>query len=465
MNSAVKSVKTEETFVKYLNEKLKGKRLPAPLIAAMLIIGVLIAYAHNSSPAPFIPYFFDYFTLDPVQDQALINLSMSIMFLATIPATFIGTAMEQKIGTRNLFTIAMLLNTIGILMVFLSPAGYGVYLVGRVIYGFGFGLCIPSLGSAIMKWFRPKSRRLLATLNGFFPLGGALLSYTLFPGVGSLAGSWVTGQAFSGFITLAILIIWLIAIRKDVDTIDIATEEDVYMEVQQPLDEKGVVRWAFGTNMIKTLVPTFICDFTMYMYIATILPYWLMTAGSMDEMSATWWAAIAFPLFGVIGTAIGAVLTSSMGKRKPVIVFCQVLKLAGFIVAVFGADVSITYIIIGIAMFGLGNGGWMPPLFIAPTELPGTSASKVAACYSIFLSFGYIAGFIMPIVGGLIATAICNSYIASSGITDANVVGAYGYKWSVMILALSHIIAIIFSLRFKETGPGRKKKEPVAEAA
>ena len=463
MNSVTKNV----TFDQVLDEKLKGKRFPIALMATLIIVGLLISYSHNSSPAPFIPYFFDFFQLDPIQDLGLINASMSVFLIITIPFTFIGTALEMKIGTRKLFTIAMLLNTIGILMVFASSGGsYGAYMAGRVIYGAGFGLAIPALGSAIMKWYRPKRRTFMTTLNGMFPLLGALIGYVVFPAVGQSVDNWIFGHGFSGFITLAVLIIWIIAVRKDVDTIDIASDEEEYFQVVHPNEIGNPIKWAFGTNQIRCLIVAFFCDFMMYMYVATILPTWLMYSGGMDEMTATTWAAIAFPAFGVIGVIIGGVLTNVLGKRKPIILFCQCLKLVGILVAALTVDtLGATGIILGIALFGLGNGGWMSPMFVVPTETPGTSASKVGAAYSVFMSFGFAAGFIFPIIGGLLATSFANSLTASTGITDTAILGAYGFKWSIFIFGLIHIIAIIAAIALKETGPGRKKKDTAAAEA
>lgn len=463
MNSVTKKI----SFDQVLDEKLKGKRFPIPLMATLIIVGLLISYSHNSSPAPFIPYFFDFFQLDPIQDLGLINASMSIFLIITIPFTFIGTALEMKIGTRKLFALAMLMNTIGILMVFAASSGsYGVYMAGRVIYGAGFGLAIPALGSAIMKWYRPRRRTFMTTLNGMFPLLGALIGYMVFPAVGQAVDNWIFGNAFSGFITLGVLIVWLIAVRKDVDSIDIAAEEEKYLQVVHPNEIENPIKWAFGTNQIRCLIVAFFCDFMMYMYVATILPTWLMYAGGMDEMTATTWAAIAFPAFGVVGVVIGGVLINVLGKRKPIIVFCQFLKLAGILIASLSADtLGAPGIIFGIALFGLGNGGWMSPMFVVPTETPGTSATKVGASYSIFMSFGFAAGFIFPIIGGMLATSFANKLTASSGITDTAILGAYGFKWSIFIFGLIHIIAIIAALRLKETGPGRKKKGGTAAEA
>ncbi|MGI5892378.1 MAG: MFS transporter [Bacillota bacterium] len=456
--------KTSSSFGKLLDEKLKDKRFPIAIITFLMILGVAMSFSHNSSPAPFIPSMIGYFNLDPVMDQSLINLSMSIMFISTIPATFIGTYWEQKLGTRRLFTLAMLFTCVGVLMVFLSSLGYGVFLTGRVIYGFGFGLALPFLGSAIMSWFRPRGRQIMTTLNGIFPLLGALLSYTFFPilggaygGAEGLSSGWIFGYGFSGFIVLAVIVIWIITVRKDVDKINIAAEEEKFLGIKQhqEKEKQNVVLWALKTNQIRCIIACFMCDFMMYMYIATVLPIWLINAGGMSEVMANTWTAIAFPVFGVIGVTLGGILTNVLGKRKPIVLFCQVLKLIGIIVATLGSDISTFYIIFGVALFGLGNGGWMSAMYIIPTEIPGTNASKVAASYSVFNSLGFVAGLIMPVVGGVIATNL----IGSSGITNEAAQLAYGYKWSVLILGLFHIIAIISAIKLKETGLGRKKKE------
>lgn len=99
----------------------------------------------------------------------------------------------------------------------------------------------------------------------------------------------------------------------------------------------------------------------------------------------------------------------------------------------------------------------MPPLFIIPTELKGTNASRTAAGFSMFNFFGWTAGCIFPAVGGAIATAVItgNAEIMKQ---SQDVQLAYGYKWSMLVVGLIHIVAIIFALILRETGPGRKPK-------
>jgi MFS family permease len=448
----------------------REKRLPIKRMAVLIFFGLLMGFSHNSSPAPFIASMIEYFNLDPVTDQYLINLSLSIMFATTIPAALIGTWFEQKIGTRRLFSLAMLFVSAGILIVFMSSAGYGVYLSGRLVYGFGFGLMLPTMGSAAMKWFRPGGRRIMTTLNGLLPLLGAVLSFTLFPMAGSAYGGgegfstgWIFGHGFSGFIAAAVLIVWIFSVRKGIDSIDIAAEEEKERSAGEAkggrsgMAAKGapeasggnVLLWNMKTNQIRCLTVCFSCEFMMYMYIATILPVWLIHAAGMAETSATFWAAVAFPVFGVIGVFLGGVLTNWLGRRRPVIIVCQVLKLVGILTASLGSGLSPGFILFGMALFGLGNGGWMPVMYIVPTEIPGASASRVAAGYSFINVCGWLTGMIGPVVGGLIATAL----IISSGIADESAGLAFGYKWSNLILGLFHIIAIIAAFKLKETGP------------
>jgi MFS family permease len=450
----------EKTLDSAFDAMRKGKRFPIALMTVLLCIGVCIAYSHNTTPAPFFSVLFDFYNMDPVTDQPLMNLSMSIIYPFIIVCTFIGTMLESKLGTRRLFTLFMIFVTAGALLN-LAASNYGIFLAGRIVYAIGFGLSIPTMGSAIMSWFRPKAREFMTALNGVFPLLGALLCFGTFApagiafgGEGGLMAGWQMGAAFTGFITLAALIIWIAVTRKDIDSINFAAAEAKHMGVTESA-EKGVFGWLLKRREVKSIMITFICDFTMYAYIATILPFWLMTAGAgMDEVSANVWAAIAFPLFGVIGVAAGATITTKTGRRKPVIVACQIIKLVGIMMAALLADVSVTFIIIGVALFGIGNGGWMSPMFLVPTELPGTNSTRVAGGFSLFLSSGYVAGFIMPIVGGIIATA----FIAGSGITEQAAQVAYGYKWSMFILGLSHVIAVISALTLRETGPGRRPK-------
>jgi MFS family permease len=264
---------------------------------------------------------------------------------------------------------------------------------------------------------------------------------------------WQFGAAFSGYIFLVLLIIWIVAVRKDVDSINRAETEATVLDIKEA-KETSIFGWLVKIREVRLIMITFACDFAMYAYLATILPYWLMSAGGLTEPEAGVWAAIAFPLFGVIGVALGGFATNLLGKRKPVIVACQIIKLVGLMMACLLVDQSFYFIIIGTILFGIGNGGWMPPMFIIPTELPGTNSARVGGGFSLFLSTGYVFGFIAPIIGGVLTTAFARS---SGFVNEVDLIN-YGYKWSFFVLSLSHILAVVTSVMLKETGPGRQKK-------
>jgi MFS family permease len=450
------------------DEAVKGRRFPLALMTIILCIGACIAFAHNTTPAPFFDTLYQFYSMDPVRDQAAMNLSLSIVFPFFIAFSLFGTMLERKIGTRNMLTLFMLIVSIGVLLTFVSST-YVMYLVSRCIFGIGFGLHIPTFGSAIAKWYRPKAREFMTALYGVFPLLGALVCYATFPVVAEIAGSWQMGAAYTGIISLVAVIIWIAVVRKDVDDINLTETQNIATGMIEEADVKGsIFGWLLKQREMKSIMVTFACDFTVYAYIATILPLWLMVSGDgMSVVKANTWAAIAFPMFGVIGVIIGATTTTKLGLRKPVIVTCQVVKLLGCMIAALFCDQGVQFVIIGAALFGLGNGGWMSAMFLVPTELKGTNSSRVAGGWSIILSVGYVFGFIMPVIGGALATAFALKLEATGVNVGTNALQAYGFKWSFFILGLSHVIAIIAASTLRETGPGRKKKieAPPTEAA
>lgn len=442
--------------------KTEGKRFPLALITVLLIVGVTIAYAHNTTPAPFLETLFTFYKIDPVTGAVLLNLTMSIIYPGIIIGSLWGTSLVERIGTRKLYLLALILVAAGILLTFVSGSEkFALYLVSRVLYGFGFGFTIPAIGAAIMTWYKPKARNFMTTFNAICPFIGAIACYSIFPivalwyGKGNMLSGWQFGAGFTGFIVLAVLIVWILAVRKDVDLINVSKTETLVPGNTDDEKQKGVFNWLLKIKEVRLIMILFACDFLMYAYLATILPFWLMNAGNLPESKAGALAAIAFPVAGVIGALSGGIATNFLGRRKSIIVICQIIKLAGLLITCLLSDQSYIFIFWGTILFGLGNGGWMPAMLLIPVELPGTNPARVGGGFSLFLSTGFVFGFIAPILGGVLTTAFANFSGLSETLSQIN----YGYKWSFFILSLSHIIAVVAAVMLRETGPGRSSKQ------
>ena len=419
------------------------------LISVLIIIGIWIAYVQQMAPSPLLVTLRDHFNI--VNNDALLNLSVSIIFPMIIIASILGGMIEHKIGTRNLFVWTMLFVGIGVLINYVA-VNYTIFLIGRALFGIGFGLGIPFIGSAIMKWYTPKQREMMNTINGLFPFVGTVVSFGLMvPLYNYFGNSWKQAMGIWGIGIVIVGLLWVLLVKED--DIVVQTTDDT-PEVQ----EKNIYRNLWKRRDIKLLCITFVCDFFVYSYMAVILPTFLLESGNMTEAAAGFWAAIAFPAVGIIGGSVGGIAIAKTGKRKPSMALGQIIKIIGTSVAALGSGISVWFIIVGAAIFGFGNSLWMPGMYTVPMELDQMNPTRVGAAFALISSCGFVSGFISPIIGGWLT----NTLMAVSNITDPMLSHSFGLKWSLFIFGFINLIGFICISLLQETGPAAQK-HPVSE--
>jgi MFS family permease len=442
------------THLPWLKEKnsvqnnRQGKRLI--LASALIIAGILLAYVQQMSPSPLLLILGDYFGI--MDNDALLNLSISIIFPALIGASLLGGILEQKIGTRNLYVWTLIFLAAGVLINYFAVS-YSVFLLGRLTYGIGFGLGIPFIGSAIMKWYTPKQREFMNTINGLFPFVGTVISFSLLvPVYNMLGNSWQRALGIWGFGFLAVLLLWLLLIRES------GTETRHAAAAPAPAEEreKGLYVGLLKRRNIRLLCIAFICDFFCYSYTAVILPTLFSQLGDMPEARAGLWAAIVFPLVGILGGFTGGVMIAKTGLRRPSIMLGQMAKFVGMLITALLSDFSIAFLIIGTACFGFGNSLWMPGLYTMPMELENMNSTRVGAAFALISSCGFVAGFLAPVIGGWLT----NLLMTFSGIENEILNHVFGLRWSLFAFCFVNLIALLCAVKLKETGPGAPGGNP-----
>ena len=417
-----------------------------PLLTTLFIIGVTIAYLLQISPAPVLSFIRDEYEL--FNNDALLNLSIAIIFPVCIVCAAAGTWIEQRVGTSKLYMIAISFIILSGILLFLISS-YTMYLVTRVLYAVGFGLLIPFCGSAIMRWYDPKQREIMNTINGIFPWVGAFIAFVLLaPMTEMFGGSWKMAVGIWSLFVVAVLILWAVCINNK--KVNVYEEENFGADEQI---EKGIYRNLWRRRQIKLLCGVFICDFFFYSYISALLPLFLMEAGDMTEASAGIMAAFAFPAVGIVGTILGGYLAARSGVRRPIIATGQLLKVIGVIVMVFSIDYAIWLALVGVVLFTLGNSSYLPPFYMMPMELEDMNPSRAAGAFSMLLSAGFVVASVSPVLGGWLT----NTLSAVSGIIDPIPAHVFGLKWSFFIFGFANLIAFVFALLLKETGPKGKE--------
>lgn len=408
------------------------------LATGLLIAAIAIGYIQQMAPSPILPLLRTYYALG--DNDALLNLCVSIVHPMTIAASLLGGALESRLGTRRLFTWAQVLLTAGILMNFTAET-YGLFLAGRILFSAGFGLTIPFLGSAIMHWYAARGRERMNTLNGMFPFIGTVISFSVMMPLSLRLGSWKAAMGLWGMPLAVLLALWTALIR-----------EGTVPEGEAVMSEQGLYRSLWRTRSIRLLCVLFILDFFCYSYMAVVLPTFLLEAGGLPEGQAGLWAALAFPAVGIAGGGLGGVLMSATGRRKPILAAGQVVKLAGILLLSLGIRHSVWLGLAGTAVFGLGNGMWMPVLYAMPMELEGMTPSRVGGAFALISSCGFAAGFVSPVLGGFLTNVLSRS----SGLTGT-AAHVFGLKWSLFLFGFTNLASFLVSLRIGETAPASRR--------
>ena len=310
-----------------------------PLVTALAVSAITVSYILQMAPSPILGVLRDGYGLG--NNDALLNLCVSIIYPMTIIASLLGGRLESRLGTRRLFTWAMVFLAGGTLLNF-AAVNYLLFLTGRVLFSVGFGLAIPFIGSAIANWYGEKGRARMNTLNGMFPFIGTVISFSLMlPLTEGLGGSWKASMGIWGLPLLGALILWVLLVR----------EGDLPAPPPEA-EEAGVYGLLLRNRNIRLLCEIFVLDFFCYSYIVVLLPTFLSEAGGMNESQAGLWAALAFPAVGLAGGALGGFLMSATGMRKPILAAGQVLKLAGILILTLGMDLSVYAGIAGAEVLG-----------------------------------------------------------------------------------------------------------------
>lgn len=416
------------------------KRRSLSLITLLVLSGILISYICQMSPAPFLTQIgADY----GIGRDSTLNLAVSIIYPTLIIASLLGGKLIDKIGLHKSFIWVLCLLSVGILLNLIAHS-YTLFLLGRAIFGAGFGLGIPFIGSAIMELYNEKQRETLNSINALFPFFGTLLSFAL---LNSMANSfslgWKGALGIWGIGTVLILVLWLLLVRSS----HCRSAEAPVVAPTESAPNKAIYRDLLKRRAIVLLCIVFMADFFCYSYIVTILPTFLMEQCSFSDAAASLIAALIFPGVGCIGCLLSGVLTARSGKRKPALVFGTVLEVLGIFISTLLCHLSPLFVYVGIALFAFGNGYWLPMLYKMITDLPDMTPHHVANAFALTSVCAFVAGFISPSIGGWLTDLISSA----AGELSPTLAHASGLRWSLCIFGIVMAIGVIAALFVKET--------------
>lgn len=409
-----------------------GKKMR--VVTGLIISGILVAYIHQMAPAPLLGVIRIVYG---IQSDAILNLSISIINPAIILASLWGANLDRKIGTARLYSFTLVFLTAGMLFNFV-PGSFMVFLIGRTVFGFGFGLGIPFIGSAIMKWYDKRGQEKMNTVNGVFPYVGTVISMGLFALLyRAFDSSLALTMGIWGVMAGLILIAW--QFQKDFPGGD---------DIGSLSQEKNLYTGLWKRRDIRLLCGAFFFDFFCYQYIVTVLPTFYMEAGGLSDVMAGTLSAVAFPAVGIFGAGIGGAIMSASGKRKPSMQIGQIAKFIGMFVLFLSAGKSLVFVFAGTVLYAIGNSMWMPGMYMMGMEQDDMTPSRAGAAFALISSCGFAAGAVSPVLGGWITDTV-------AGLLPASLDSArhmIGLNWSLFLFSFTNILSFFCIFRMKETG-------------
>ncbi|HHW93467.1 MAG TPA: MFS transporter [Clostridiaceae bacterium] len=396
------------------------------VLTVLIVLGMFFLYIAQMNPSAVLTMIEEEYGID----AATSGLGVSIIFIPIILFQLVGSYIQDRIGLKKMYICSLLTGGLGI-MANLIANSFLMFCVGRVLYGIGFGLSTPFIGAAIMHWYNPKQQVTMDTVNALFPYFANVLVFGLtIPLVTLFGGSWQASLSLWGFLCIIVLIAWVIGV-KDEGPLKIEQEETT-----QSTDDKSIYGNIIKRKEIIILLIAFVCDFISYSIISILLPtYFQRDHGFSIELANN--LTLIFPIAGIAGGLIAYAVMARTGRRKTLLWLGQAMKVVGAVLIYVGKTTLFGYA--GIALVGMGNCIWIPPMFVVPMELEGMTPTRVGAAFSLITSCGFAAGFIAPVIAGWLSAS-------------------FSYGFAIFLCAFPCLIGLIACLMIRETGPGAKQR-------
>ena len=235
------------------------------------------------------------------------------------------------------------------------------------------------------------------------------------------------------------LLVWQFRIKEKELTVYGKSEEST---------EKGTYAELFKRRELRLLCGIFVCDFACYSYIGVILPTYFFEIGGINETAANIIAAVAFPIFGMLGSIAGGQFNSKFKRRKPILCIGQIGKFIGLMIVCKLYKYGFFTAVLGIAVFGFFNGFWMPVMYCIPMDLDNMSSAKVGAAFALMTACGIAAGFIAPSIGG----AMTQMFMRQSAAVNSFVSHTDALRQSLWIFSFTNILSLGLCIKMMETG-------------
>nr|WP_321458306.1 MFS transporter [uncultured Cohaesibacter sp.] len=329
-----------------------------------------------------------------------------------------------RLGAKKAFAFASILIVAGVLGAFAT--GYPMYVVTRLIMGFGGAFVIVYMNPVVMNYFAKEELPLVNGINAAAFNTGNLLAILFTGSLLAQLGTWQNVVMGISVVSFILLVIWMII------------SEDFELSGSKDGAAKKAYTLADGSKEAVNWFLPFAYSGVLFCYISVfaIFPMVPNFAAEAKYLSSIMIGA------GMVGTVVGIIVAKRFTVRVPVLRWCGLFMTIFAAIMAFTSNAAIAYgcaFLAGFFMFVP-----MTSLVTLPYELPGMNPGRIAVVFAMFWSISYIIETILMYISGRIADA----------------------TGDIMISAVFAIIcsATLFVASFLLPEPSKKKAEAEAKA-
>ncbi len=255
----------------------------------------------------------------------LAGLAMTVVLGIAGICFFVGTFIQDRIGSLNTIKLCMVSQCIGVIICCIAP-NIAIFLLGRALCGFGYGLSVGAQ-SFISSWFQGKELSYVLTV--YTVASGAALAFTtgFASRIGTMLGGWQRYYWICAVVFIIFTVLWLVFGKNSPEG------EALEKQRAEQAANTGKTQSALALAMkeveiwkIAIFALLFIAADTAR---ATYMPSYLMTERGIAS-NIVYAATSMFSIVGMVAGFIGGFFATKIKNRKAVLgVSCLAYMICG----------------------------------------------------------------------------------------------------------------------------------------
>lgn len=327
-----------------------------------------------------------------LQGVAAATWSTNAITIAKVIGNLIAAWFLVRLGPKKAFALASLLIVAGVLGVW--AGSYPLYVLTRLVMGFGGAFVIVYFGPIVMNYFTPEERPLVNGINSIAFNTGNLLALLFTGALMGWLGSWQGVIAVIAAASLVLLFVWL------------AVSEDFALGARKSGPQE-VYTLGDGIRDPFNWVLPFCYSGILFAYIAIfslfpLIPGFAVPGKNLSALMIT---------AGMVGTVAGIVAAKKYPLRVPLIRYCGLIMTLFLALMILTTNQAVAY---G-AAFLTGFFMFLPvtAMMTLPQELPGMTPGRVTVVFGMFWSLSYLIETVWMLCAGALADLTGNPFKAA----------------------------------------------------